>query len=159
MGCGLLCLCRPLGIFLLEAVLLLMSDKLVVTLEDQQAFLALVVEARGPGKSSCPIIVWINGWLVLVDLTGLLSGILEPNNYDARTKAKQLGKVLKVVIFGICIVFKELLQHLDLIVSEPCSISPLALTNLVGWCLRPGWWVSSRRHDGGERTKHVLDSW
>ena len=126
--CGLLSLSWPLGVLLLEAVLLLVSDQLIVTLENKQTLLALVVAASSSCKTS---LIFIGQWgirwrLVLIDLSCFLASILKPDNNDSRAQSKQLWKVLQIVIFGVSIVLKELLQDLDLIVSEPCSVSSLA---------------------------------
>ena len=109
MGCSLLSLCRPLCIFLLEAVLLLVPDQLVVALEDQQALLALIVEARCAGEPTGTLVVGVEARLVFVDLSRLLSGILEPDNNYPWTEGEQLGKVFQVIVFWVGVVLKELL--------------------------------------------------
>ena len=127
MGCGLLCLCRPLGIFLLEAVLLLVPDQLVVALEDQQALLALIVETRCAGEPTGTFVVGVQTRLVLVDLSRLLSRVLEPDNNHSGAEGQQLGKVFQVIILWVGVVLKELLQHFDLVVREPGSVGPFGV--------------------------------
>lgn len=59
-----------------------MSDELIVPLEDKQALLTLVIEARRPREPARAFVVWVNGWLVLVHFACLLSGVLKPHHND-----------------------------------------------------------------------------
>ena len=113
-------------------MLLLVADELIIALEDKQALLALVVAACSLGEPPALFVgsssSWrlINGRLVLIDLPCLLPGVLEPDNDDPRAQSKELGKIFQVVILGVGVVFKELLEDFDLVVREPGAIGSLS---------------------------------
>ena len=109
-------------------MLLLMSYQLIVPLEDEEALLALVVATGRPGESAAVLpFLGVGRRLVLVDLPRLLPGILEPDHNDPWAEAEQLGEVLEVVVFGIGIVFKKLLQDFDLVVCESGPVGSFSL--------------------------------
>ena len=105
--------------YYLEAVLLLVTDELVISLEHQQTLLTLIIEARGASEAPGSLVIWVQTRLILINLASFLTGVLKPDNNHTRTEAEQFGQILQVIILGIRIVFKKLLQHFDLIVSEP----------------------------------------
>lgn len=106
-----------------------MAYEFIVALENQQTLLTLVVEAWSSLESVGAAI--IDTWrrfhwrLVLVNLSGLLSGILEPNYNYSRAEIQQFGQVFQIIIFRIGIVLKEFLQYFYLVVGEARAVGPL----------------------------------
>lgn len=90
-----------------------MSDKFVISLEHQQALVALIVQSGRPLK---PIRSFFDdtrcrfdGRLVFVDFSGFLSGVLEPHDDHPWTKIQQFRQILEVVVFRISVVFEKFL--------------------------------------------------
>ena len=109
--------------YYLEAVLLLVTDELVISLEHQQTLFTLIIEARGASEAPGSLVIWVQTRLILINLASFLTGDLKPHNNHTRTEAEQFGQILQVIILGIRIVFEKLLQHFDLIVCEPGPVS------------------------------------
>ena len=94
LGRGRLRLGAPLRVLLLEAVRLLMTNELVVSLKHQQTLLALVIQAWGPLEAARTVVTlaaprchWLSSWLILVHLSGFLSSVLEPNHDHTRAQS------------------------------------------------------------------------
>ena len=99
--------------------LFLMPYQLVVSLEFQVAFFTLVTKTRRPRETPLHIIHQnLVARLVLIGFPRFLSRVLEPNHNDSWSESQQLGQVLQIVIFGIGILVKELLEHFNLVVRE-----------------------------------------
>ena len=96
-----------------------MPYQLVVSLEFQVAFLTLVTKTRRPRETPFHIIHQnLIARLVLIGFPRFLPGVLEPHHNDSWSESQQLGQVLQIVIFGIGILVKELLEHFNLVVRE-----------------------------------------
>ena len=74
-----------------------MLDQLIVALEDEIASLALKVAARRPQEPIAVLVIR----LVLVDLSGFLASVLEPDDDDPRTQLQLLAQNFQIVVFGV----------------------------------------------------------
>ena len=120
------------GVFILEAGRFLVLDQLVVPLEHLHALFALVVEARSPLELARVGVVVRRRRLVLVHFACLLPRVLEPHDDHSGRQVEQLGQVLEIVVFGVRVRLEELLQHLNLVIGETCSIGTLAGSGTAG---------------------------
>ena len=87
----------------------LVFDQLVVLLEHGTAFLAQVVEAGRSLERGPAALLRLRSRLVLVDLSGFLARVLEPDHDDPGAEVQNLGKVVQLVVLGVGVLLKVLL--------------------------------------------------
>lgn len=100
-----------------------MLDEVKNALEHQTALLALVVQVVGANVTVIgeltPFSILCTFSLVLIVLSSLLSGILEPHYNDSSWQTKQVRELFKFIIFRVGIGIKEVLQYPKLVICEP----------------------------------------
>ena len=89
----------------------------------------MVTEAWCASEPALNIIIHhaLVGWLIFISFPGLLSGILKPDHDDSWSQSQQFGEILEIIILGVGILLKELLEHFDLVVAEPRPVCSLAV--------------------------------
>ena len=98
-------------LLVLVAMLALMLDEFVVSLEHRQALLALIVESRRALEAG--VLVGVGRRLILVDFARFLTRVLEPDDDHARGQVEKAREMLQIVVLRVRVLIEKLLFFLE----------------------------------------------